>query len=129
MGNYELARKKYTESIDITPAIAHELILYLKKFNIEYYVSPYEADAQLMYMWKEGYADVIITEDSDLLVYGWEKVFFKMDSKGYGYEVNIKNIGLITTPSFKSFTKEDFVNTWILSGWDYLESIKGIGFK
>ena len=70
MGNYELARKKYTESIDITPAIAHELILYLKKFNIEYYVSPYEADAQLMYMWKEGYADVIITEDSDLLVYG-----------------------------------------------------------
>ena len=127
MGNYELARRKYAESIDITPAIAHELIVQLKKIGVEYYVSPYEADAQLMYMWKEGFADVIITEDSDLLVYGWEKVFFKMDNKGYGYEINIRNIGLI--PSFQSFTKDDFVNTCILSGWDYLESVKGIGLK
>lgn len=129
MGNFELARRKYAESIDITPAIAHELIVQLKKIGVEYYVSPYEADAQLMYMWKEGYADVIITEDSDLLVYGCERVFFKMDNKGYGNEVNIKNIGLISNPSFKSFTKDDFVNTCILSGCDYLESVKGIGFK
>ena len=69
-GNYEQARKKYAESIDITPEIANRLILELKRMKIEYYVAPYEADAQLMYMWREGYADVIITEDSDLLAYG-----------------------------------------------------------
>lgn len=128
-GKYELAKRKFAESIDITPKIAHQLIRHLKRMGVEYYVAPYEADAQLMYMWKEGYADVIITEDSDLLAYGCEKVFFKMDSKGYGYEVDIRNIGLITKPSFCSFTREDFVKTCILSGCDYIESIKGVGFK
>ena len=97
--------------------------------NIEYYVAPYEADAQLMYMWKEGYADVIITEDSDLLAYGCERVFFKMDGKGNGYQIDISNINNISKPSFKTFTREDFVKTWILSGCDYVESIKGVGFK
>ena len=128
-GNYKLANKKLAESIDITPAIANMLIKQLKKFKIEYYVAPYEADAQLMYMWKEKYVDVVITEDSDLLAYGCEKVFFKMDSRGYGYEININNIGLISKPSFQSFTKDDFLKTCILSGCDQIESIKGVGFK
>ena len=97
--------------------------------GIEFYVAPYEADAQLMYMYKEGLADVIITEDSDLLVYGCEKVLYKMDRKGFGEEIDINNIGKISKPSFSSFTKEDFVKTWILSGCDYIEGIKGIGFK
>jgi exonuclease-1 len=39
-------------------------------------VAPYEADAQLAYLNKIGVAQVIITEDSDLLLFGCEKVYF-----------------------------------------------------
>ena len=39
-----------------------------------YLKAPYEADAQLAYMAKLGVIDYVITEDSDLLVYGAPKV-------------------------------------------------------
>jgi exonuclease-1 len=41
---------------------------------VAYIVSPYESDAQLAFLVKQGYADVAITEDSDLLVYGCKEV-------------------------------------------------------
>ena len=37
-------------------------------------MAPYEADAQLTYLQKEGVVDLVITEDSDLLVFGCGKV-------------------------------------------------------
>lgn len=37
-------------------------------------VAPYEADAQLAYLLKQGFVDVVVTEDSDLIVFGCQKV-------------------------------------------------------
>lgn len=42
--------------------------------GVKYVVSPYESDAQIAYLVRNGYADLAITEDSDLLVYGCKKV-------------------------------------------------------
>lgn len=38
-------------------------------------VAPFEADAQLAFLSLEGFADVVISEDSDLLVFGCKQVF------------------------------------------------------
>lgn len=46
----------------------------LKAEQVPYIVAPYEADAQLAYLEKEGIVDGIITEDSDLLVFGCRNV-------------------------------------------------------
>lgn len=46
----------------------------LRAENVDYVVAPYEADAQLCYLEREGYVDGIITEDSDLLVFGCRNV-------------------------------------------------------
>ena len=35
---------------------------------MQYLVAPFEADAQLAYLNLNGFADFVITEDSDLLV-------------------------------------------------------------
>ena len=48
----------------------------LRQENIEYVVAPYEADAQLAYLEKVGHVSAIITEDSDLLVFGCKRVMF-----------------------------------------------------
>ena len=42
--------------------------------GIDCIVAPYEADAQLAFLNRKGIADVIITEDSDLLLFGCSKV-------------------------------------------------------
>lgn len=82
----------FSQSVDITPAMARTLAMALKAMNVEYYVAPYEADAQLAFMYKTGRADIIFTEDSDLIAFGVGRVFFKMDNQGNGQEINIKNL-------------------------------------
>ena len=39
-------------------------------------MAPFEADAQIAFMQQNGFADVAISEDSDLLVYGCDQVCF-----------------------------------------------------
>ena len=53
-----------------------------KQLGVEYYVAPYEADAQLTYMYLKKRVDAVITEDSDLLAFGVKVCFFKMDKNG-----------------------------------------------
>lgn len=40
----------------------------------DYVVAPYEADAQIAYLVKHCYANIAISEDSDLLAYGCQAV-------------------------------------------------------
>ena len=40
-----------------------------------------------MFLWKMVH--VVITDDSDLLVFGVHRVFFKMDTGGKGYEIDL----------------------------------------
>lgn len=47
--------------------------------GVDCIVAPYEADAQLAYLNKRGIAQVIITEDSDLLLFGCQKVLTNVD--------------------------------------------------
>lgn len=59
--------------------------------NIQYIVAPYEADAQLAYLYMNQIVDLVITEDSDLLAYGCEKVLFKLDTNGWGVEIDTRS--------------------------------------
>jgi exonuclease 1 len=80
----------------------------------------------------------VITEDSDLLAFGVKKVLFKMDLTGSGIEVDMSHLDQCESfrlaPNRKSttpqvFNQDMFLKTCILNGCDYLESVKGIGFK
>ena len=64
-----------------------------RKLGVECIVAPYEADAQLAYLSKEDLIDAVITEDSDLLVFGSKRVLFKMDESGNGKLIELKDIG------------------------------------
>lgn len=54
--------------------------------------APYEADAQLAYLSKKNLVDVVITEDSDLLLFGAQKIIFKMGADYIGREVSLTDI-------------------------------------
>lgn len=55
-------------------------------------VAPYEADAQLGFLARNGHVDAVITEDSDIMLFGCTRVVFKLDRDGTGQEVDLKEV-------------------------------------
>jgi exonuclease-1 len=123
------ARQKLIESIDINPKMAFNFIKELKRRNIEFFVAPYEADAQLAYLAKINYVDLVITEDSDLLALGCEKVLFKLNLEtGFGFEIDLKDLPKCKDLDLTLFNHDKFLYYCILSGCDYFK-LKGVGTK
>uniref|UniRef100_G1QGH0 Exonuclease 1 n=1 Tax=Myotis lucifugus TaxID=59463 RepID=G1QGH0_MYOLU len=94
--------------------------------GVDCLVAPYEADAQLAYLNKAGIVQAIVTEDSDLLAFGCKKVILKMDQFGNGLEIDQARLGMCRQLG-DVFTEEKFRYMCILSGCDYLSSLRGIG--
>lgn len=78
-GDFSGATKKFIEGIEITPEMIHGFITELRTLKVEFIVAPYEADAQLAYLFQQNLIDLVLTEDSDLLLFGANKCLFKMD--------------------------------------------------
>ncbi|KAJ8418300.1 hypothetical protein AAFF_G00140090 [Aldrovandia affinis] len=125
-GKISEARDCFTRSINVTPAMAHDVIKAARTRGVDCVVAPYEADAQLAFLNKAGIAQAIITEDSDLLAFGCKKVILKMDKVGNGLEIDQSHLGRCKALG-DVFTEEKFRYMCILSGCDYLASLYGIG--
>lgn len=128
-GNTKLAQEYFQKAIDITPDMALRFILALQAESFDYIVAPYEADAQLAYLERIGIIDGVITEDSDLLVFGCRKVLYKMNEFGECMEVSRDQFTHNTGLKLNSFDDNMFRYMAILSGCDYLENIPGMGLK
>lgn len=130
-GDSRAARRFYAQSCSVTHKIKYELIKACKQAGIAFLVAPYEADAQMARMAHTGMVDLVITEDSDTLVYGCPRVLFKVDFEtNQGQEIQImRDLGKNDSPSFKNWTHDMFVFMCILSGCDYCKGIPGIGIK
>ena len=110
----------------------------LIELNIEFVVAPYEADAQMAYMVKEGLADFAITEDSDLIAYGCPRILLKLNPFGTGQMFTFKDFYDLklpdettdkTTKQLQALSVEEFTNVLIMAGCEYLDNIERIGLK
>ncbi|GAC95247.1 hypothetical protein PHSY_002822 [Pseudozyma hubeiensis SY62] len=128
-GKSQQARDVYGKCVDITPEMAFQLIKVLKEENIPYVVAPYEADAQLAYLEAQGIIDGVVTEDSDLLVFGCKTVLFKLDQAGNAVEMLQHRFWTNRHITLSGWTAVEFRQMAILSGCDYLPSIVGMGLK
>ena len=136
------AERALQACLDVTSDMRSRLILACKELGIEYVVAPYEADAQLAYLFREGLVDGVISEDSDLLAFGAREVLFKMDSGGHVQRVRLDRVGEVRVKGnkkrvhhMKGWSHADFLRVCILGGCDYLprheaeSHIKGVGLK
>lgn len=128
-GKPNAAWKEFQKAIDVTPEMARHLIDELKKLNISYVVAPYEADAQLVYLERKGLIDGILSEDSDLLVFGAKRLVTKLDKFGACVEINRRDFCACREVSLTGWSDQDFRRMAILSGCDYLDGLKGTGVK
>ncbi|CAM9485824.1 unnamed protein product [Hapterophycus canaliculatus] len=100
----------------------------LRQAGVELIVAPYEADAQLAFLSRTGAVDVVISEDSDCLLYGCKKVLFKMDNEGQGQEIQLRNLAANTPLSLSNWKNSMFLDLCLLVGCDYIStSVKGLG--
>lgn len=104
-------RGKIVEAIRVTEDMIQRVMQALRTHGIEFIVAPYEADAQLAYLCRAGFVSAVISEDSDLLVYGCPRVIFKVNAVGEGQEINLANIPFLSlseaTSSLKSVESEN----------------------
>ncbi|XP_012534388.2 exonuclease 1 [Monomorium pharaonis] len=127
MGQVAEGTNLLKRAVDITHKIALELIKQCQSENIDCITAPYEADAQLAYLNISGIADVVITEDSDLTLFGCKRILFKMDFNGNGVLIEQDRLHLSMDVKPEQFDMDKFRYIGILSGCDYLPSLPGIG--
>ncbi|XP_071962950.1 exonuclease 1-like isoform X2 [Antedon mediterranea] len=125
-GKLNEARDCFTKCINIKSEMALDVIKAARSLDVDCIVAPYEADAQLAYLNKCGIAEAIITEDSDLVAFGCDKVIVKLDINGNGLEICSSKLDKAMKIGTK-YTVDKFRYMCIISGCDYLPSLPGIG--
>ncbi|WBW73991.1 exonuclease I Exo1 [Schizosaccharomyces osmophilus] len=120
---------QFSHCVDVTPEMAAKVIAALKEHGISSIVAPYEADSQLVYLEKERIIDGIITEDSDMLVFGAKQVLFKMDSFGNCVKIQREDLFKKQEVDLRLLSDEKFRHMSIFSGCDYTDGIAGMGLK
>jgi exonuclease 1 len=128
-GKLSQAHQELQKAADVTPYMARELIDALKKLNIQYIVAPFEADAQLVFLEEKGIIDGILSEDSDMLVFGAKRLITKLNQYGECVEIERGDFPLCKEVSLTGWTDAMFRRMAILSGCDYLPNIEKMGLK
>lgn len=72
--------EKYSTHIDND--VKYVFLDYLQFRKIPFIVAPYEADAQLAFMFQKRMIDIIVTEDSDLIAYNCTKILKSLKPDG-----------------------------------------------
>ena len=128
-GKTSQAYLEFQKAVDVTPEMARQLIDDLKRAGVKYIVAPYEADPQMVYLETKGIIDGILSEDSDLLVFGAKCLLTKLDQYGNCIEINKADFCAVKEISLTGWSDVEFRRMAILSGCDYLAGINNMGLK
>ena len=123
-------------------SVVEAVIIALRSEEIPFLVAPYEADAQLAFLQINGYVDLVVTEDSDLIAYGlftpllyrWSRnsqgfmsrgVLLRRDDLSAMFDFNVqKNLIDLT-----DFIPSMLACLFACLGCDYCIKLRGIGLS
>ena len=129
MGKISQAYLELQKAVDVTPLMARELIEELKSAKVDYVVAPYEADSQMAFLEKQGIISGILSEDSDLLVFGAQTLLTKLDQYGECVMIRRQDFTACREVSLVGWSDREFRMMAVLSGCDYLPGIDKMGLK
>ncbi|EFO20398.1 XPG I-region family protein [Loa loa] len=122
----------FKRSTSLTPRVIETAIQAFRRLNmVDVIVAPYESDAQLTFLTKTKMVQAVVTEDSDLIAFGCEKIIFKMDPSGSCviFDQNLLPRCLCRALA-ENFDFDKFRRICILSGCDYLQAgLPGVGLN
>ncbi|CAR23154.1 exodeoxyribonuclease DIN7 [Lachancea thermotolerans CBS 6340] len=127
-GDKRQAYDYFQKCVDVTPEMAKCVIEYCQVQDIKYIVAPFEADAQMVYLEKKGLVHGIISEDSDLLIFGCRKLITKLTDHGEGIEICRDDFPRLPSKfPLSQLCPEETRAMVCLSGCDYTAGIPKIG--
>ena len=127
-GERKNAMDYFQKCVDITPEMAKCIIDYCKNEGIKYIVAPFEADAQMVYLEKQGLIQGIISEDSDLLIFGCSRLITKLNDYGECIEICREDFKHLPRKFPLGQLGDEELRTMVcLSGCDYTSGIPRVG--
>lgn len=122
----EIEKNKLTQrtcNLTKTDFVIFQKLLTL--LGIPFINAPCEADSQCAYLYQKGVVDYIISEDSDIIVFGGNKVIKEFKASTSTVEV------FDTTNLFKNtkITPDSLIDISLILGCDYFPGLKGMGIK
>ena len=127
-GEKKNAMDYFQKCVDITPDMAKCVIDYCKVNQINYIVAPFEADSQMVYLEQTGIVQGIISEDSDLLVFGCRRLITKLNDYGECIEICKDDFNKLPRKfPLGQLNMECFRTLVCLSGCDYTDGIPKVG--
>ncbi|TFK21192.1 PIN domain-like protein [Coprinopsis marcescibilis] len=108
---------------DVSVQMINQIMMMLRLFGIPYVTAPMEAEAQCAELVSLGLVDGVITDDSDVFLFGAARVFKNMFNQSKTVECFLlsdleKELGL---------DRDTLVQLAYLLGSDYTEGISGVG--
>uniref|UniRef100_A0A7E4W7Y1 Exonuclease 1 n=1 Tax=Panagrellus redivivus TaxID=6233 RepID=A0A7E4W7Y1_PANRE len=131
-GNSNEAYKYFQSATSITSVVVEHTIAEFSKIpNVDILVAPYEADAQLAYLMKHNIADAVVTDDSDLILFGCSTLIYKLNWNTGSCEVyELSKLPLCFSGYMRrKFSFDTFRYLCIIMGCDYFPGISKVGFK
>ncbi|GEQ67359.1 hypothetical protein JCM33374_g1023 [Metschnikowia sp. JCM 33374] len=128
-GDRKSAWKEFMKAAAVTPEMAKSVMVELDRRHVKYVVAPYEADPQMVYLEKIGVVDGILSEDSDLLVFGCRRLVTKLNDYGECIEICRDDFHRVPRMALDKYTHAQWRLVAILSGCDYTKGIPGVGLK
>ncbi|KAG0209991.1 DNA repair protein rad2 [Mortierella sp. GBA30] len=116
-------RKHQRDADDLTDSMVAETKMLLKLFGIPYIVAPMEAEAQCADLQLRGVVDGILTEDSDVFLFGGMRIFKNM----FKEEKYVECYLMSDIERDLGVGRDRLVSLAYLLGSDYTTGIKGIG--
>ncbi|KAI0635968.1 hypothetical protein C8Q77DRAFT_1155707 [Trametes polyzona] len=122
----ELNRQKKNamrDSEDITQQMISQIMIMLRLFGIPYITAPMEAEAQCAALLSLGLVDGIITDDSDVFLFGGARVLKNMFNQSKTVECFL----LADLERELGLDRDKLVRLAYLLGSDYTEGLPGVG--
>ncbi|THH07366.1 hypothetical protein EW145_g3430 [Phellinidium pouzarii] len=111
------------DSEDVTQAMIAQIMTMLRLFGIPYITAPMEAEAQCAALVELGLVDGVITDDSDVFLFGGARVFKNMFNQAKTVECFL----LTDLARELGLDRGTLVRLAYLLGSDYVEGLPGVG--
>ncbi|KAH9945151.1 PIN domain-like protein [Epithele typhae] len=111
------------DSEDITQQMISQIMIMLRLFGIPYITAPMEAEAQCAALLSLGLVDGIITDDSDVFLFGGARVLKNMFNQS-------KTVECFLLPDLErelGLDRDKLVRLAYLLGSDYTDGLPGVG--